>query len=118
MTPVRLQSAWEIVTGTFRTVTRAPGCPEAAVNSGGVGDRGLGGKLLHAAIFTTVRARTVIPTHTLPGRQGSLFIPVGRSKPSSGSRAVPTRTAWPIQPTIAPRLVQHLAVWARRRQSP
>jgi len=35
LTPVRPQAAWATVTGTFRTATWAPGCPQAALNSGG-----------------------------------------------------------------------------------
>src|SRR6185437_7813918 len=88
MTPVRSHAAWGTVTGTFRTVTLAPGCPQAARNSGGIAPRGLGGEP-HPAI-AAVTARMVIPAHARPGRGAGCCITLGRGQPVSGSQIANT----------------------------
>ena len=75
-TPVRLQSAWRTVTGTLRTLTWAPGCPQAALNSGGIAVRELGREVLHAAMATAMSARAVIAACAWVVRPGVLVITV------------------------------------------
>src|SRR5204863_2377906 len=88
-TPVRSQSAWRMVTGTFRTVTWAPGCPQAALNSGRTADRVPGGKPPHPAMGTAMIARTTIPAQTRHTIQGARLTVVGRGGSPFGSPAAP-----------------------------
>jgi hypothetical protein len=51
---------------TFRTVTSAPGCPQAARNSGGTAKlEEVCGELPHASMVSTIQTGTTTPTHIL-----------------------------------------------------
>jgi len=87
-TPVRSQAAWETVTGTFRTITCAPGCPQAARNSAGTADCGLAGELPHALTEKlTENTSAVIAGPARHCARRNLFTIIGRGTPSAGSAA-------------------------------
>ena len=64
------------MTGTLRTLTWAPGCPQAALNSGGIAVRELGCEVSHAVMATAMSAKTVIAACTWAVRLGILVITV------------------------------------------